>query len=60
MSKHPESFARVQGHPEIRRAPLERFPYRLIYAVGEDELFVLAIAHERRRPGYWGDRLADA
>lgn len=60
MARHPESFARVQGHTEIRRAPLARFPYRLIYAVGEGELFVLAVAHERRRPGYWTDRLMGA
>jgi hypothetical protein len=59
MAKHPESFALVQGHAEIRRAPLDRFPYRLIYAVNADELFVLAVAHERRLPGYWEGRLAD-
>ena len=39
-----------------RRFPLRRFPYSIIYQVKADELRVLAIAHQRRRPGYWTGR----
>lgn len=38
---------------------LGKFPYQLIYVVREGEIFVLAYAHEARRPGYWAHRLAD-
>lgn len=45
--------------PQIRRKGLERFPYGIIYLVREDEVVVIAYAHERRRPGYWRERLVD-
>lgn len=60
MAKHPESFALLQGEDEVRRATLDRFPYRLIYVLAsEDEIFVLAFAHDRREPRYWEHRLDD-
>ena len=39
-----------------RRYILRRFPYSIIYQVAADELRILAIAHHRRRPGYWAHR----
>lgn len=36
-----------------RRYFLRRFPYSIIYQVTAEELRILAIAHHRRRPGYW-------
>ena len=39
-----------------RRYILRRFPYSIIYQVTAEELRVLAIAHHRRRPGYWSGR----
>lgn len=43
----------VDAGLEIRRVPLARFPYHLPYVVIEDHVRVLAVAHDRRRPGYW-------
>lgn len=40
----------------IRRFPLRRFPFALIYRVDGDRLQILAVAHRRRRPGYWSQR----
>ena len=39
-----------------RRYILRRFPYSIIYQITEDELRILAVAHHRRRPGYWEHR----
>lgn len=39
-----------------RRYLLRRFPYSIIYQVTVEELRILAVAHHRRRPGYWADR----
>lgn len=39
-----------------RRYILRRFPYSVIYQVAEDEIRILAVAHHRRRPGYWTQR----
>ena len=34
------------------------FPYRVVYYEDADELFVVAVAHDKRRPGYWSHRFA--
>jgi plasmid stabilization system protein ParE len=39
-----------------RRVVLDRFPYNVFYRVGVEETVVVAIAHQRRRPGYWSGR----
>ena len=41
----------------VRRAPVETFPYRLIYLETPTAIRVLAVAHESRRPNYWMNRL---
>lgn len=40
-----------------RRVLLRRFPYSIIYDLEDDSILVVAVAHQRRRPGYWKDRL---
>jgi toxin ParE1/3/4 len=35
---------------------LDRFPYVVYYESLKDHVRVVAIAHERRRPGYWKRR----
>lgn len=42
---------------EVRRIGLRRFPYNVVYEVRGQEIYVLAVAHQRRDPGYWQDRL---
>jgi toxin ParE1/3/4 len=37
----------------VRRFLLPRFPFAIGYVVEDDTVTVLAIAHLRRRPGYW-------
>ena len=39
-----------------RRYIFRRFPYSIIYRITADELLILAVAHHRRRPGYWTNR----
>jgi plasmid stabilization system protein ParE len=40
-----------------RKIVMARFPYSLIYTIDSNEIFILAVAHQRRRPGYWQGRL---
>jgi len=42
---------------EIRQATLRRFPYLVVYEVRDDALLIIAVAHGRRRPGYWRERV---
>lgn len=45
-----------EGRRGERRFVLDRFPYTLLYRVREDHIFITAVAHQSRRPGYWRDR----
>ena len=40
-----------------RKCLLTRFPYFAIYAPLPNEILVLAVGHQHRRPGYWRERL---
>jgi plasmid stabilization system protein ParE len=44
------------GEAGTRRILFERFPFSLYYRVESDKLTVVAIAHQKRRPGYWSAR----
>lgn len=35
---------------------VKRFPYSIVFVEHQDELWVVAFAHQRRRPGYWRTR----
>jgi len=55
IRRFPEAW-----HPmgnEIRRCRLRRFPYGLIYSNDETGILILAVAHSRREPSYWRDRI---
>lgn len=39
-----------------RRLPLRRFPFGLIFRVDPDAVRIVALAHNRRQPGYWRSR----
>ena len=45
------------GRPDVRRRVLVDFPYSIIYAPEPSGIFVVAVAHAKRRPGYWVGRL---
>lgn len=40
----------------MRRLTVAGFPYDLVYRVTTSDVEVLAVAHHRRRPGYWRRR----
>ncbi len=39
--------------PQTRRFPIRTFPYQIVFVELDDILEVVAVAHDRRRPGYW-------
>jgi plasmid stabilization system protein ParE len=43
--------------PGIRRCLIRRFPYALIYRTAEEELVILAVMHQHRKPRDWQLRL---
>lgn len=56
VSAHPQSGRAITGH--VRKFGLRTFRYNVIYVIDGDEIIVVAVAHHRRRPGYWQVRLA--
>lgn len=59
VRQFPGAGAPVRHVPadlNIRQAPVRGFPYHVVYVETPTASRVLAIAHYRRRPGYWLDR----
>jgi plasmid stabilization system protein ParE len=48
--RFPRTFAGCQ------RCSLQRYPYSVVYYRTSSKITVAAIAHAKRRPGYWRDR----
>jgi plasmid stabilization system protein ParE len=41
---------------KFRKTLLRRFPFSIVYADRGEEIVIVAVAHQRRRPGYWRGR----
>ena len=55
IQETPRLWAKFEAG--TRRYVLRRFPYSIIYReFGEDTLEIVAVAHDKRRPGYWRNR----
>lgn len=51
----PNTFP-VSDHG-TRKCVLQRFPFNIFYRAGETEIVIVAVAHQKRRPGYWSSRM---
>lgn len=54
----------ILDHPEIgRRAgrfrifTMSEWPYKIVYTIEPDLIFVTAVAHHKRKPAYWRKRV---
>ena len=55
ISEAPERWPKYDS--ATRRFLLVRFPFSVIYRVATKNVEVVAVAHHKRNPGYWRDRL---
>lgn len=63
IGNSPAAFPRLLDLPAdlvVRRALCPRFPYAVIFMDLGEHVRVLAVAHAKRRPGYWLDRVGGA
>jgi plasmid stabilization system protein ParE len=59
------AFDRIQQLPELyppglhgsQRLVLSRYPFSIVYRELLEQIQVIAIAHAKRRPGYWAGRV---
>jgi toxin ParE1/3/4 len=54
LEDHPGIGAELES--PFRYLPIRRFPHSLIYIIETSRIWVLAVAHQSRRPGYWRER----
>jgi plasmid stabilization system protein ParE len=58
------AISQIQNRPErwtmhlrgTRKFLLRRFPFAVVYRVARSTIEIIAVAHGRRRPGYWRSR----
>ena len=55
IQEFPDSGTPFSSH--TRRYLVDRFPFGIIYAIKADRIFIIAIMHLHRKPGYWHDRI---
>lgn len=55
VSAHPRMFRQLD--PPVRRHFSLSFPYGVIYLELTDHLWIVAVVHLKRKPGYWKARL---
>ena len=51
LRDHPAMGTPAESN--TRRMVVHRYPFFIVYRIDSDALHVLAVAHQRRRPGYW-------
>lgn len=42
---------------DIRRYILHKFPYKVLYSIEKNHIYIIAIAHMHREPIYWINRI---
>ena len=54
IAESPSRWAETQV--DERRFVLPNFPFSILYRVAANTVFITAVAHQKRRPGYWRQR----
>lgn len=54
VARAPEIWPEFSAH--TRRYPLHRYPFSLLYRYSAGVVTIVAVAHQKRRPGYWRGR----
>ena len=54
--RNPNAHRLWRQDRDFRQAVVPRFPYVIFFRYANDEVIVMAFAHQRRRPGYWALR----
>lgn len=53
--ENPLHFPRI--YDEFRMIKIHHFPYKIIYKLKEEALYIVAVAHEKQHPNYWKERV---
>ena len=50
----PDTWPKFKQH--YRRFLLRKFPFSVIYRQNNNSIFIVAVMHNSRKPGYWKNR----
>ena len=50
----PKAWSVIEG--DVRRSLVKRFPYGVLYSEEDYGVFIIAVMHLHRLPGYWKHR----
>ncbi len=56
IAEMPHTWPMWRERTDLHRRVLKKVPYAIVYAVTAS-IFVVAVEHTKRRPGYWLGRL---
>ncbi|RFC32913.1 MAG: ParE toxin of type II toxin-antitoxin system, parDE [Candidatus Nitrotoga sp. SPKER] len=56
VANNPLAWQMERG--DIRRFFMNHFPYKLLYAIEDERVIVIAVAHQHRNPDYWVYRIS--
>jgi len=57
IRQDPQRWAKA-GSSGARKCLLKRFPYSIYYLDQDHRIWIVAVAHQKRRPYYWLDRIS--
>jgi len=55
IATSPDTWPILEG--ALRRRLIRRFPCGILYRIEPEEILIIAVAHLRKRPGYWKERI---
>jgi toxin ParE1/3/4 len=58
IQRNPRAFPSY-GTSDLRKYVVQRFPFTIFYLELEKTIWIAAVAHQKREPGYWLNRSID-
>jgi toxin ParE1/3/4 len=55
IQQTPQAFS-LHNDQGLRKFLVRRFPYSIFYLELDDSIWIAAVAHQKRKPGYWASR----
>ena len=56
IESYPQTGSPRRGRVPARQLKVRGFPYVVAYRIRPNDVYVVAVAHTSRRPGYWKER----
>jgi plasmid stabilization system protein ParE len=54
ICEYPDAWVKERG--DVRKYTFQKFPYKILYSIEKNHIYVIAIAHGHRKPDYWIER----